>query len=125
MSAAAADPNLTPPPEGFDFQGAITSLLLGGSAMLARLLTMERASLAFIVRGVLTAGIAAYFVGEATKELIPQKGLWMASIGAAGYGSPELLNYLLRIIKAKGEGLATAEERKLKHGKAKRHKRRR
>lgn len=122
--SAAADPSLTPPPEGFDFQGAITSLLLGGSAMLARLLTMERTSLPYIARSVVTAGIAAYFVGEATKDMIPQKGLWMASIGAAGYGSPELLTYLLRIIKARGEGLASAEEKKSKHGKAKRQKRR-
>lgn len=113
MSASPVDPS-----QGgavaFDWQGAITSMLMGGAAMLARLLTMERASWGFIVRSVVAAGIASWFVGEATRDMFSQnqQGLWMATIGVAGYGSPELMNFALRIIKARGERIASQEEAK-------------
>lgn len=114
MSASPVDPSQGVDAAGFDWQGAVTSALMGGAAMLARLLTMERASWGFIVRSVVAAGIAAYFAGEATRDLFSpnQQGLWMATIGVAGYASPELLSYVLRIVKARGEKIASQEESK-------------
>ena len=126
MSASPIAPGTGSEAVAFDWQGALTSAILGGAAMLARLLTMERVSWGFIVRSVMSAGVAAYFVGEATRDHFGanQQGLWMATIGVAGYASPELLTYLLRIVKAKGEGMARKEEAKLKpNGKGKRRKR--
>lgn len=126
VSAAPLEPGDGTTVAAFDWQGALTSVMLGGAAMLARLLTMKRASWGFIIRSVVSAGVAAYFVGEATQDHFgeSQQGLWMASIGLAGYASPELLTYLLRVVKAKGEGMARKEEAKLKpNGKTKRKRR--
>ena len=98
MSASPIEPGQGAEAAGFDWQGALTSMVIGGAAMLARLLTLERASWGFLVRSSIAAGIAAYFVGEATRHLFTpdQQGLWLATVGLAGFGSPELLQYLIK-----------------------------
>lgn len=101
MSAAAVDPGNGPQPD-FDWQGAVTSALMGGAAMLARLLTMERASGWFIARSAFVASVASYFVGMGTKHLFTpeQVGLWIVTVGLAGFGSPELITLLIKNMPA-------------------------
>ena len=89
------------PPEVKD--GIIASIL-GGLAMSARmLLSTEPVSFGFVVRRFLAASITAAFVGLGTKEYFTSTGLWLAVSGGAGYAAPEVTDYILRWVKAKGE----------------------
>lgn len=77
---------------------------LGSAAMVARLLlSTEPVTLGWVVRRVFAAAITAAFVGWAVSEQIQSVPLRFAATGAAGYAAPEVLDYLLKYIKAKGE----------------------
>ena len=90
--------------------------------MAARLLlSTEPVSFGWVLRRVFAAAITAAFVGWAVTEHIQSVPLRFAAVGAAGYAAPEVLDYLLKYIKARGE----AEVNKVKkgiRGKAKRKK---
>lgn len=90
--------------------------------MAARLLlSTEPVSFGWVVRRVFAAAITAAFVGWAVTEHIQSVPLRFAAVGASGYAAPEVLDYLLKYIKARGE----AEVNKVKkgiRGKAKRKK---
>lgn len=89
------------PPELKD--GVIASIL-GGLAMTARiLLSTEPVSFGFIIRRFLSASLVAMFVGLATKDYFHSQGLWLACVGGAGYSAPEVADYFIRWVKAKGE----------------------
>jgi len=78
--------------------------ILGGFAMSARmLLSTEPVSWGFVVRRFLAASITAAFVGLATKDYFHSVGLWLACSGGSGYAAPEVTDYLIRWVKAKGE----------------------
>jgi len=86
---------------------------LGSAAMVARLLlSTEPVSFGWVVRRVFAAAITAAFVGWAVSEHIASVPLRFAATGAAGYAAPEVLDYLLKYIKARGE----AEVNKVKKG---------
>lgn len=83
--------------------GVIGSIL-GGLAMTARiLLSTEPVSFGFVLRRSLAASITAALVGLATKDHFTSTGLWLAAVGGAGYAAPEVADYFLRYVKAKGE----------------------
>ena len=92
--------------------GLIASIL-GGLAMTARLLlSTEPVSPGWVIRRVSAAAITAAIVGYGIQDHISSPGLRMAAVGAAGYSAPEALDYLIKIVKAKGE----AELAKVKKG---------
>ena len=105
--------------------GAVASIL-GGLAMTARLLlSTEPVSLGWVVRRVTAAAIVAAVVGYGIQDHISSPGLRMAVVGAAGYAAPEVLDYLLKYIKARGEAEVAKVSKKLPNGKGKPSKRRR
>jgi hypothetical protein len=65
--------------------------------MLARLLTLERATWGFLARSAFTAAVCSYFVGQATLPLFAphQQGLWICTVGLAGFASPEVVTWLI------------------------------
>ena len=97
---------------------------LGSAAMVARLLlSTEPVTLGWVVRRVFAAAITAAFVGWAVSEHIQSIPLRFAATGAAGYAAPEVLDYLLKYIKAKGEAkVAEAKKGLPRATKAKRRK---
>jgi hypothetical protein len=105
--------------------GLIASIL-GGLAMTARLLlSTEPVSPGWVIRRVSAAAITAAIVGYGIQDHISSPGLRMAAVGAAGYSAPEALDYLIKIVKAKGEAeLAKVTKRIPSNGKKKPTKRR-
>ena len=87
---------------------------LGAAAMLARiLLSQEPVSIGWIIRRMSAAGITSVLVGFATQDYIHSEGLRFAAVGMSGYAAPEILDYALRYLKAKGEAkLAEVKTRK-------------
>ena len=66
----------------------------------------DRHSLGFIARRTATAGLTALLIGEATKGYFASQGIAFAAAGAAGYASPELVDYGLSWLRkhaAKGK----------------------
>jgi hypothetical protein len=109
----------TPPPSDSDMAGGIAKAsvdvgpyvkdsiiasILGGLAMTARiLLSPDPVTFGFVLRRFLAASITAAIVGLATKDHFTSTGLWLACVGGAGYAAPEVADYFLRYVKAKGE----------------------
>jgi len=97
-----------PPSNPDDYQqvvkdGVIASAL-GSAAMVARLLlSTDPVSPGWVFRRIFAAAITAAFVGWAVAEHIQSTPLRFAAVGAAGYAAPEVLDYVLRYIKARGE----------------------
>ena len=86
------------PAVSVDWAGALVSVAAGLAAMLARLLTLERATLGFLLRSMFTAAVCSYFVGEGTRPLFGpnQQGLWLCTVGLAGFASPEVVTWLIQ-----------------------------
>ena len=105
----------------------LVASILGGLAMTARLLlSTEPVSLGWVMRRVTAAAIVAAVVGYGIQDHIASPGLRMAVVGAAGYAAPEVLDYLLKYIKARGEAeVAKVTKRIPSNGKGKSTKRRR
>ena len=83
---------------------SIIASILGGLAMTARiLLSTEPVTFGFVLRRFLAASITATIVGLATKDHFTSTGLWLACVGGSGYAAPEVADYFLRYVKAKGE----------------------
>jgi len=96
----AIDPNGFPP----EIKDGVLAGILGGMAMTARmLLSTEPVSFGFVVRRFFAASITAALVGLGTKDHFHSTGLWLAVSGGAGYAAPEVTDYLIRWVKAKGE----------------------
>lgn len=90
--------------------------------MAARLLlSTEPVSFGWVVRRVFAAAITAAFVGWGVSEHIQSVPLRFAATGAAGYAAPEVLDYLLKYIKARGEAEVSKVKKGIR-GKAKRKK---
>lgn len=111
---------MSPPPAPVDAESTqsivkdgLVASILGGLAMTARLLlSTEPVSPGWVLRRVSAAAITAAIVGYGIQDHISSPGLRMAAVGAAGYSAPEALDYLIKIVKAKGE----AELAKVKKG---------
>jgi hypothetical protein len=85
-------------------QGIIASIL-GMAAMIARLLmSTDKASLPYILRSSVAAGLTAYFVNQASRSYVEQENLRVFICGVAGFASPEILSYGLAWLKAKMQG---------------------
>lgn len=83
---------------------SVISGILGGAAMSARmLLSEEKLSLGWIVRRFAAAMITAALVGLVAQDYITSKGALYASIGAAGAVAPEIMEYLIKYVRARGE----------------------
>ena len=77
---------------------------LGGLAMTARLLlSTEPVSPGWVLRRISAAAITAALVGYAITDHISSPGLRMGVVGAAGYAAPEVMDYVLKYLKARGD----------------------
>ena len=98
-----------PPPIDSDstqslVKDGLVASILGGLAMTARLLlSTEPVSPGWVLRRITAAAITAALVGYAIADHIASPGLRMAVVGAAGYAAPEVMDYVLKYIKARGE----------------------
>jgi len=94
------------PPEdinGLVKDGLIASIL-GGLAMTARLLMSEEPVTAgWVLRRLTAASITAVLVGYGIKDQIQSESLRLCVIGGCGYCAPEITDYLIKYIKARGE----------------------
>lgn len=100
---------MTPPPIDTDnaqsiVKDGLVASILGGLAMTARLLmSTEPVTVGWVVRRISAAAITAALVGYGIQEHIQSPGLKMAVVGAAGYAAPEVMDYVLKYIRARGE----------------------
>jgi hypothetical protein len=102
---------------------AIIASILGGFAMAARiLLSTEPVTFGYAVRRFLAASITASLVGLGTKDYFSSQGLWLAVVGGSGYAAPEVADYFLRWVKAKGEQKVKEATRGIKTKKTKKRK---
>jgi hypothetical protein len=95
-------------PPDTDFQvmakDSLISSVLGSAAMGARLLlSPEPVGLAWIVRRTLAACITAVFVGLVAQDYIHSKGALYASIGVSGAAAPEIMDFIIKYVRARGE----------------------
>ena len=105
--------------------GAVASIL-GGLAMTARLLLHtgpEPVTIFWVIRRVTVAAIVAAFVGWGIQDHIASASLRMAVIGACGYAAPEVADYILKYIKARGEAEVAKVTKKIPNGKKRPQKR--
>jgi hypothetical protein len=101
---------MTPPPpidneatQSLVKDGLVASIL-GGLAMTARLLlSQEPVTPGWVLRRISAAAITAALVGYAITDHISSPGLRMGVVGAAGYAAPEVMDYVLKYLKARGE----------------------
>jgi hypothetical protein len=118
-----------PPPIDSDstqslVKDGLVASILGGLAMTARLLlSTEPVSPGWVLRRITAAAITAALVGYGIADHIASPGLRMAVVGAAGYAAPEVMDYVLKYIKARGEA-EVAKVTKKPNGKKKPTKRR-
>lgn len=102
---------------------ALIASILGGFAMAARILmSTEPVSFGYAVRRFLAASITASLVGLGTKDYFSSQGLWLAVVGGSGYAAPEVADYFLRWVKAKGEQKVKEATRGIKTKKTKKRK---
>ena len=97
---------MSQPPE--DFTGlakdGLVAFILGGLAMTARLLLSETPVTAgWVIRRLLAASITAVVVGFGVKEYIASESLRLCVIGGCGYCAPEIVDGLIRYVKARGD----------------------
>jgi len=124
---------MSPPPpiDGESTQSLVkdglVASILGGLAATARLLlSTEPVSVGWVIRRVSAAAITACIVGYGLQDHIASPGLRMAVVGACGYSAPELLDYLSKYVKARGEAEVAKVTKKLPtNGKAKKPAKRR
>ena len=94
------------PPEdinGLVKDGLIASIL-GGLAMTARLLmSQEPVTIGWVLRRLAAASITAVLVGYGVKDYIASESLRLCVIGGCGYCAPEITDYLIKYVKARGE----------------------
>ena len=122
---------MSPPPAPVDNEATqaivkdgLVASILGGLAMTARLLlSTEPVSPGWVFRRITAAAITAALVGYGIQDHIASPGLRMAAVGAAGYAAPEVMDYVLKYIKARGE-TEVAKVTKKPNGKKKPAKRR-
>lgn len=101
----------------------LVASILGGLAMTARLLlSTEPVSPGWVLRRISAAAITAALVGYAITDHISSPGLRMGVVGASGYAAPEVMDYVLKYIKARGEA-EVAKVTKKPNGKTKPSKR--
>lgn len=69
-------------------------ILIGSASWLIRYFcSTEKHTLGYIARRTVTAGLTSLLVGMATKGYFSSEGIAFAAAGAAGYASPELVDF--------------------------------
>ena len=101
----------------------LVASILGGLSMTARLLlSQEPVTPGWVLRRITAAAITAALVGYAITDHISSPGLRMGVVGAAGYAAPEVMDYVLKYLKARGDA-EVAKVTKKPHDKKKPSKR--
>jgi len=100
VSASPINPEELPT----EVKDGVVAAVLGGLAMVSRLLmSTEPVSFGWVVRRVTAAAITAALVGYGIQDQIQSPGLRMGVIGACGYCAPEIMDWVVRYVKARGE----------------------
>ena len=82
----------------------LVASILGGLAMTARLLlSQEPVTPGWAIRRVSAASIVAVFVNYASQDYITNHSLQIAAVGATAYAAPEVMDYVLKYLKARGD----------------------
>jgi len=103
-----------------EVKDGIIASILGGLAMTARmLLSNDPVTFGYVVRRFFAASITAMLVGLGTKDHFSSTGLWLAVSGGSGYCAPEVADYFLRWVRAKGEAKVREAQGKQPRGKKK------
>jgi hypothetical protein len=125
---------MSPPPPPLDpesipkeLKDGVVASTIGAFSMAARLmLSDEKHTWGWVARRVMVASLVACLSGYVLMEYISSPGLRMGAIGALAYSSPEVLDALLRWVKARAEREVEKVSKPAKskpNGKAKRTKR--
>ena len=94
------------PPEDYNglVKDGIIASILGGLAMTSRLLMSEEpVTPGWVIRRLLAASITAVLVGYGVKDYIQSESLRLCVIGGCGYCAPEICDYLIKYVKARGD----------------------
>ena len=94
------------PPDDYNglVKDGIIASILGGLAMTARLLMSEEpVTPGWVLRRLAAASITAVLVGYGIKDQIQSESLRLCVIGGCGYCAPEITDYLIKYVKARGE----------------------
>jgi len=100
---------MSPPPPPIDpesipkeFKDGVVASTIGAFSMASRLmLSDEKHTWGWVARRVMVASGVACLSGYVLMEYISSPGLRMGAIGALAYASPEVLDALLRAVKAR------------------------
>jgi len=100
---------MSPPPAPIDpesipkeLKDGVVASTIGAFSMAARLmLSDEKHTWGWVARRVMVASLVACLSGYVLVEYISSPGLRMGAIGALSYASPEVLDALLRAVKAR------------------------
>lgn len=113
MSAAPID--LSP-----ELQNGVRAGAIGGGGIIARLLTESTpVKVAEFLCKAAAACLVTYFASPYLMEKIESVGQRSLAYALIGAGTPELVGFAIRIIKAKGEGIASKAEKAAGLGKRK------
>jgi len=94
------------PPDDYNglVKDGLIASILGGLAMTARLLMSEEpVTIGWVLRRLAAASITAVLVGYGVKDYITSESLRLGVIGGCGYCAPEITDYLIKYVKARGE----------------------
>jgi hypothetical protein len=94
------------PPEDYNglIKDGLIASILGGLAMTARLLMSEEpVTIGWVLRRLAAASVTAVLVGYGVKDYIASESLRLCVIGGCGYCAPEITDYLIKYVKARGE----------------------
>ena len=120
MSSSPIDPESIPK----ELKDGVVAATIGAFSMAARLmLSDEKHTWGWVARRVMVASGVACLSGYVLVEYIQSPGLRMGAIGALSYASPEVLDALLRWVKARAEREVEKVSKPKPHGKASRKKR--
>lgn len=98
MSTSPIDPESIPP----QLKDGVVAATIGAFSMASRLmLSDEKHTWGWVARRVMVASGVACLSGYVLVEYIQSPGLRMGAIGALSYASPEVLDALLRAVKAR------------------------
>jgi hypothetical protein len=98
MSTSPIDPESIPK----ELKDGVVAATIGAFSMAARLmLSDEKHTWGWVARRVMVASGVACLSGYVLVEYIQSPGLRMGAIGALSYASPEVLDALLRAVKAR------------------------
>lgn len=102
---------MSPPPPPFnpediprEARDGLVASIIGALAMCSRLLLSEdKQTWGWVARRVVAASITAVLANYALTDYITSSSLRTAAVGGLSYASPEVLDALLRWVKARAE----------------------